>query len=178
MAKHWQTGEPIPKSLVDKVRAAKNYRAASGMLRQVLFALTDLALHDADYAGGPGAALDVYRETARHAAVRPPLPEDRFLNAFSHIFAGGYAAGYFSYTWAEVLSADGFAAFEEGGLDKESVVQGLGRLYADTVLGMGGSKPAAEVFELFRGRAPQATALLRHNDLLQASGGGGGSNQP
>ena len=116
--------------------------------------------------GTPGAALDVYRETAKRTAVKPPLAEDRFLNAFAHIFAGGYAAGYFSYKWAEVLSADGFAAFEEGGLDKDWVVEGLGRLYADTVLGMGGSKPAAEVFELFRGRAPQATALLRHNDLV------------
>ena len=103
---------------------------------------------------------------ASQYSVLKPLPEDRFLCSFSHIFAGGYAAGYFSYKWAEVLSADGFAAFEEGGLDKDWVIEGLGRLYADTVLGMGGSKPAAEVFELFRGRAPQATALLRHNDLV------------
>ena len=166
MARHWQTGESIPKELVSKIRAAKNFRAASAMLRQVQFAMTDLALHDASYVGTPGAALDVYRETAKRTAVKPPLAEDRFLNAFAHIFAGGYAAGYFSYKWAEVLSADGFAAFEEGGLDKDWVVEGLGRLYADTVLGMGGSKPAAEVFELFRGRAPQATALLRHNDLV------------
>ena len=80
---------------------------------------------------------------------------------------GGYAAGYYSYKWAEVLSADGFAAFEEAGLENERIVEGLGRLYADTVLGLGGSKPAAEVFEMFRGRAPTATALLRHNDLLK-----------
>ena len=98
--------------------------------------------------------------------VMPPLPEDRFLCGFSHIFAGGYAAGYFSYKWAEVLSADGFAAFEEAGLDNAEKVEFLGRLYADTVMGLGGSKPAAEVFELFRGRAPTATALLRHDGLL------------
>ena len=166
MARHWKTGAPIPPALVAKVRAAKNFRAASAMLRQVQFASVDLNLHDASFSGAPGAALQVYRETAEKTAVRPPLAEDRFLNAFSHIFAGGYAAGYYSYKWAEVLSADGFAAFEEGGLGNERSVQGLGRLYADTVLGLGGSKPAAEVFELFRGRAPTATALLRHNDLL------------
>ena len=169
MARHWKTGEAIPRELVDKIRAAKNFRAASAMLRQVQFASTDLALHDKSYAGGSGGALQVYRKTAERTAVRPPLPEDRFLNAFSHIFAGGYAAGYFSYKWAEVLSADGFAAFEEGGLTNQRSVEGLGRLYADTVLGLGGSKPAAEVFELFRGRAPTATALLKHNDLLPAS---------
>jgi oligopeptidase A len=109
------------------------------------------------------------RAASEKTAVQPPLPEDRFLNAFSHIFAGGYAAGYFSYKWAEVLSADGFAAFEEGDLTNPRNVEGLGRLYADTVLGLGGSKPAAEVFELFRGRAPTATALLRHNDLLPSA---------
>jgi oligopeptidase A len=93
MAKHWQTGETIPAELVSKIRAAKNFRAASAMLRQVQFASVDLNLHDATFSHKPGAALDVYRETAKKTAVRPPLPEDRFLNAFSHIFAGGYAAG-------------------------------------------------------------------------------------
>jgi oligopeptidase A len=166
MARHWKTGERIPEELVKKVRAAKNYRAASGMLRQVLFSMTDLALHGPSYEPAPGSAQGVYRKTAETCAVRPPLEGDAFLCAFQHIFAGGYAAGYFSYKWAEVLSADGFAAFEEGGLTNEENVRGLGRLYADTVLGLGGSKPAAEVFELFRGRAPTATALLRHNDLL------------
>ena len=148
------------------MRAAKNFRAASNMLRQVQFATTDLALHDASYRPTDGGAMEVYRRTAETCAVRPPLESDAFLCAFQHIFAGGYAAGYFSYKWAEVLSADGFAAFEEGGLDNPRTVEGLGRLYADTVLGLGGSKPAAEVFEMFRGRAPRATALLRHNGLL------------
>jgi len=166
MARHWRTGKCIPDELVQKVRAAKNFRAASNMLRQVQFATTDLALHDASYRPTDGGAMEVYRRTAETCAVRPPLESDAFLCAFQHIFAGGYAAGYFSYKWAEVLSADGFAAFEEGGLDNPRTVEGLGRLYADTVLGLGGSKPAAEVFEMFRGRAPRATALLRHNGLL------------
>jgi len=168
MAKHWKTGAPIPAELVQKIHAAKTFRAASAMLRQVQFATTDLALHDASYVSGPGKAMEVYRQTAESCSVRPPLETDMFLCAFQHIFAGGYAAGYYSYKWAEVLSADGFAAFEEGGLQNERVVEGLGRLYADTVLGLGGSMPAAEVYEMFRGRAPTATALLRHNDLLNS----------
>jgi len=169
MAKHWKTGHPIPDELVAKIRESKNFRAASNMLRQVQFATTDLALHDASYQATAGGAMAVYRKVAETCSVRPPLETDAFLCAFSHIFAGGYAAGYFSYKWAEVLSADGFAAFEEGGLDNARSVEGLGRLYADTVLGLGGSKPAAEVYELFRGRAPTATALLRHNGLLPTS---------
>eukprot|EP00900_Chrysochromulina_parva_P004124 jgi/Chrpa1/13712/Chrysochromulina_OHIO_Genome00018379-RA len=119
-----------------------------------------------EYWPTPSSIFETYRTVAAKTAPLQPLPEDRFLCAFSHIFAGGYAAGYFSYKWAEVLSADGFAAFEEGGLENSKAVEGLGRLYADTVLAMGGSKPAAEVFVLFRGRAPQATALLRHDGLL------------
>jgi oligopeptidase A len=94
-----------------------------------------------------------------------PLPEDRFLNAFTHIFAGGYAAGYYSYKWAEVLSADAFAAFEEAGLDDEAALAATGRRFRDTVLALGGSRHPAEVFEAFRGRAPRTEALLRHNGL-------------
>ena len=161
-----QTGEAIDRALVHKLRAAKNYRAASQMLRQLKFAMGDLALHDAAFDPDKDSANALFEVIGERTSILPALPEDRFLCAFAHIFAGGYAAGYFSYKWAEVLSADGYAAFEEGGLDKPKVVEGLGRLYADTVLGMGGSKPAAEVYELFRGRAPTATALLRHNGLL------------
>ena len=170
------------------------------MVRQLTFAMTDLALHSTSFEPAPGAAAEMYRQVALRTTPTSPLPEDRFLNGFAHIFAGGCkrgavgtsspnhltscllhsliltryrvrpappdAAGYFSYKWAEVLSADGFAAFEEGGLDNASTVEGLGRLYADTVMGLGGSKPAAEVFELFRGRPPKARALLRHDGLL------------
>jgi len=166
MARHWKTGEPIPTPLLEKVRAAKTYRAASAMVRQLVFARTDLAIHSPPFEPTAGAAADKYREVSLRTSPMAPLPEDRFLNGFAHIFAGGYAAGYFSYKWAEVLSADGFAAFEEGDLANEKSVADLGRLYADTVMGLGGSKPAAEVFELFRGRGPTATALLRHDGLL------------
>ena len=136
------------------------------MVRQLVFASTDLAIHSAPFEPTPGAAAHKYREVSLRTSPTAPLPEDRFLNGFAHIFAGGYAAGYFSYKWAEVLSADGFAAFEEAGLADEVRVAQLGRLYAETVMGMGGSRPAAQVFELFRGRGPTATALLRHDGLL------------
>ena len=101
----------------------------------------------------------------------PPLPEDRFLCSFSHIFAGGYAAGYYSYKWAEVLSADCFAAFEEAGsLGGEEAVRETGLRFRDTVLGLGGGLPPAEVFRRFRGRDPSAEALLRHNGLVNLEG--------
>jgi len=168
MARHWQTGESMPEELINKIRAAKTFRAASFMLRQLKFSLTDLALHDESFVPKQGGKTiwDVDAEIGLKTSVRPSLPNDRFLCGFSHIFAGGYAAGYYSYKWAEVLSADGFAAFEEVGLDNEAAVKQLGRSYRDTVLSLGGSRPAADVFEHFRGRAPSADALLRHNDLL------------
>ena len=135
-------------------------------VRQLIFARTDLAIHSPPFEPKAGAAADTFRQISLRTSPTAPLPEDRFLNGFAHIFAGGYAAGYFSYKWAEVLSADGFAAFEEGDLADEKSVEALGRRYARTVMGLGGSKPAAEVFELFRGRGPTATALLRHDGLL------------
>ena len=98
-------------------------------------------------------------------SVLPMFPEDRFLCAFSHIFAGGYAAGYYSYKWAEVLSADAFSAFEEAGLDQESAVRATGRRFRDTVLALGGSRHPMEIFREFRGREPSAESLLRHNGL-------------
>lgn len=171
MARHWKTGESMPHELIEKIRAAKIFRAASMMLRQVKFALTDLALHDASFVPKDGGKTiwDIDAEIGSKTQVTPSLPNDRFLCGFAHIFAGGYAAGYYSYKGAEVLSADGFAAFEEAGLDNEAAVAKLGRRYRDTVLGMGGSRPAAEVFEAFRGRAPTADALLRHSDLSVTS---------
>ena len=165
MAKHWKTGEPIDDATVDKLRAAKNYRAASQMLRQLKFAMGDLALHDAAFDPDKDSANALFEVIGERTSILPALPEDRFLCAFAHIFAGGYSAGYFSYKWAEVLSADGFAAFEEAGLENESLIVELGRKYADTVMGLGGSLPAAEVFKMFRGRAPTADALLRQCGL-------------
>jgi len=165
MAKHWKTGEPIDEATVHKLRSAKNYRAASMMLRQLKFAMGDLALHDADFDPTKDDPFRCLEKVGERTSVLPSLPEDRFLCSFAHIFAGGYAAGYYSYKWAEVLSADGFAAFEEAGLEDESAIVALGRRYAETVMGLGGSLPAAAVFKLFRGRAPTADALLRHSDL-------------
>lgn len=162
LTRHYQTGEALPQALFDRLVAARTFRAGSDMLRQVLFALTDLQLH----AGGNADPIAIYRQVAVRASVLPPIPEDRFLCAFSHIFAGGYAAGYFSYKWAEVLSADAFAAFEEVGLDHPNRIAQTGRRFRETVLAMGGSVHPAKVFRLFRGRDAQTDALLRHNHLL------------
>ena len=104
---------------------------------------------------------------SERTTVLPPLAEDRFLCSFEHIFAGGYAAGYYGYKWAEVLSADAFAAFEEAGLDDERATAQLGRRYRDSFLAQGGSRPAMEVFRAFRGRDPDTSALLRHSGLAR-----------
>lgn len=115
---------------------------------------------------GPSwAALDVHRRIAARVNPMPPLADDRFLCAFAHIFGGGYAAGYYSYKFSEVMSADCFAAFEEAGLDEPAALAGAGRRYRDTFLALGGSRPPLEVFEAFRGRPPQVAPLLRHNGL-------------
>ena len=135
------------------------------MLRQLYFALTDLELHLPDR---EGTAFDVQRRVSERTTVLPPLPEDRFLCSFGHIFAGGYAAGYYSYKWAEVLSADAFAAFEEAGLDDEAELRRTGARFRDTVLALGGSIAPMEVFTRFRGREPSPDALLRHSGLRAA----------
>jgi oligopeptidase A len=138
------------------------------MLRQLTFALLDLELHHGFDADGPETPFDVQRRLAARTSILPPLPEDRFLCGFHHIFAGGYAAGYYSYKWAEVLSADAFGAFEEAGLDDGAAVAATGRRYRDTVLALGGSRPPMEVFTAFRGRGPTTDALLRHAGLTSA----------
>ena len=114
---HVETGARLPDELFEKLRAARTFRAGSDMLRQLYFACTDLELHHRWRPDGAETPFDVQRRVAARTTVLPPLPEDRFLCAFTHIFAGGYAAGYYSYKWAEVLSADAFSAFEEAGLD-------------------------------------------------------------
>jgi oligopeptidase A len=165
LAVHFETGEPLPEDLFEKIRAARTYRAGSATLRQVFFALTDLELHSRFQPGGNETCFDVEGRVAQRATVLAPLPEDRFLCKFGHIFGGGYAAGYYSYKWAEVLSADAFAAFEEAGLDDESAVRETGRRFSDTVLGLGGSQKAMDVFVAFRGREPSTEPLLRHSGL-------------
>ena len=167
-ARHHETGERLPDELFAKLLAARTYRAGSDMLRQLYFSLLDLELHDGYDPDGAVTPFDVQQRVAARTTVLAPLPEDRFLCSFGHIFAGGYAAGYYSYKWAEVLSADAFAAFEEAGLENPAALRVTGRRYRDTVLGLGGSAPAMEVFKTFRGREPKTDALLRHYGLLAA----------
>ncbi len=165
MAIHYQTGERLPDDLFEKICKARTYRAASGMLRQVQFSMIDMELHSHFDPNGSKTPFDVQQEIAAKTSPMPPFPESKFLCAFSHIFAGGYAAGYYSYKWAEVLSADAFAAFEDAGLDDEAAVAKTGRRFRDTVLAQGGSRHPMDVYRDFRGREPSTAALLRHNGL-------------
>jgi oligopeptidase A len=164
---HFQTDEPLPEALFEKLKAARTFMAGSQMMRQLLFGATDIALHHAYSSGSEQTALDVYRAFAKEMSVLQPIDEDRFLCGFSHIFAGGYAAGYYSYKWAEVLSADAFAAFEEAGLDDPDAVTKLGRKYRETILALGGSRHPMDVYREFRGREPSTEALLRHSGLAE-----------
>jgi oligopeptidase A len=136
------------------------------MLRQLFFGALDMQLHSSyDPTAAAASPFDLQQRMAPDFTALAPLPEDRFLCGFSHIFAGGYAAGYYSYKWAEVLSADAFAAFEEAGLDDEEAVQAVGRKFRATVLALGGSAHPSEVFRAFRGRDPSPEPLLRHAGL-------------
>ncbi len=168
MARHWQTGEPLPQAEVEKLRSSRTFNAGLATLRQVHFALTDLRLHS-QWTPQLGLTPDQFRrDIAGTTTVMEPIPEDRFLCAFGHIFAGGYSAGYYSYKWAEVLSADAYAAFEEVGLDQEDQVRATGARFRDTVLSLGGSRSPAEVFKAFRGRVASSEALIRHSGLQAA----------
>ena len=164
MAKHYKTGETLPVETFRKIKAARSYRAGMNTLRQLSLGLTDMALHTAK---DPDIKA-IEKEVAVKTAVMPPLDEDRYLCSFMHIFAGGYAAGYYSYKWAEVLSADAFEAFEEAGLDDPEALAQTGARFRDTVLGLGGSVHPAEVFKAFRGRSPSPKALLRQHGLLKS----------
>ncbi len=165
MAKHYETGESLPEHYYQKLLAARTYMSGSAMLRQLHFSLVDLELHHRYQPGGAEKPTDVRRRLAKTTTVLSPLPEDGFLCSFGHIFAGGYAAGYYSYKWAEVLSADAFAAFEEAGLDREEAIATTGSRFRNTVLALGGSLHPMEVFKAFRGREPSVTPLLRHSGL-------------
>lgn len=168
-AKHYESSEPLPEELYQRLLAARTYRAGSMSLRQVHFATVDLELHARFQPGQGESVFERDQRVAQRTTVMPPLPEDRFLCAFSHIFAGGYSAGYYSYKWAEVLSADAFAAFEDAGLEDEAAVAETGRRFRDTVLALGGGREPGAVFKDFRGRDPTPEALLRHNGLLPAA---------
>ena len=168
MARHWQTNEPLPEDEFQKLRRSRTFNAGLATLRQVHFALSDLRLHSR-WTPELGITPDALRrDVATTTTVMEPIPEDQFLCAFGHIFAGGYSAGYYSYKWAEVLSADAFAAFEDAGLDNEQKVQSTGALFRDTVLSLGGSRSPSEVFEAFRGRPASTEALIRHSGLASA----------
>ena len=169
MARHWQSGEPLPEEDFRKLEKAHTFMAGCATLRQVHFALTDLRLHS-QWSQDLGISPDqLRRQLAPATTVMTPIDDDHFLCAFGHIFAGGYSAGYYSYKWAEVLSADAFAAFEEAGLDQEERVQATGQRFRDTVLSLGGSLAPAEVYQAFRGRAASTEALIRHSGLAPAA---------
>ena len=168
MARHWQSGEPLPEAEFAKLQAARTFMGGSATLRQVHLALTDLRLHS-EWSPDCGESPEqLRRRIATTTTVLAPIDTDAFLCSFGHIFAGGYAAGYYAYKWAEVLSADAFSAFEEGGLENESQIQTTGRRFRETVLSLGGSRSPAEVFEAFRGRQPSTEALIRHSGLVAA----------
>jgi oligopeptidase A len=165
LSAHYETGRPLPEELFEKLCAARTFQAGLVMLRQLLFGMTDMALHHGYSPAGGESAFELQRQISEQTSVMPLLPEDRSLCAFTHIFSGGYAAGYYSYKWAEVLSADAFSAFEEVGLENEAAIARVGRRFRDTVLAQGGSRHPMEVFKDFRGREPNPQALLRHNGL-------------
>jgi len=162
MTAHVDTGEPLPRALFDRMLAAKNFQSGMATVRHLEFALFDMLLHSTYDPRGADSPQTVQDAARREVAVAPRASYDRFMQSFAHIFAGGYAAGYYSYKWAEVLSADAFSAFEEAGV----LSSATGGRFRDEVLARGGSRDALESFVAFRGRAPQIDALLRHNGLL------------
>jgi oligopeptidase A len=168
MARHWQSGAPLPEEEYQKLLAARTFMGGSATLRQVHLALTDLRLHSSWTPTSGETPDQLRRKLAPSTTILEPIKEDAFLCAFSHIFAGGYAAGYYSYKWAEVLSADAFSAFEEVGLDQEDEIVAIGRRFRATVLSLGGSRSPAEVYEQFRGRPANTEALIRHSGLVTA----------
>jgi oligopeptidase A len=164
MTRQVDTGAALPRTLYDKMIAAKNFQSGLAMLRQIEFAVFDMRLHH-DFDPGAGrSARDLLEEVRERIAVLKPPAYNRFPNSFSHIFAGGYAAGYYSYKWAEVLSADAYSLFEEKGV----LDAAAGQRFRDEILAVGGSRPAAESFRAFRGREPRVEALLRHNGMIAA----------
>ncbi len=166
MTEHAETGQPLPRTLYDKMIAAKNFQSGLQMLRQVEFSLFDMHLHYDHDPNGSKTVAEVLAEVRHRVAVIVPPSFNRFQNSFSHIFAGGYAAGYYSYKWAEVLSADAYGAFEEAQGDPNRLAE-TGVAFHREILSVGGSRPALESFTAFRGREPSIDALLRHNGMVQ-----------
>lgn len=169
MAKHYKTNETLPEHYYQKLLAARTFMSGSSMLRQLHFGFLDLEIHHRYQPGSEETVADVRNRIAEKTTILPPLPEDAFLCAFGHIFSGSYAAGYYSYKWAEVLSADAFAAFEEADLENDEAIAATGKRFRDTVLALGGSLHPMEVFKQFRGREPSTEALLKHSGLLETA---------
>ena len=165
MTRHVDSGEPLPRALFDKMVAAKNFQSGMQTVRQIEFSLFDMHLHYNFDAASGKTALDLIREIRSQVAVVVPPEYNRFPNNFSHIFAGGYAAGYYSYKWAEVLSADAYSLFEENGV----LSQEVGHRFWSEILGQGGSRTALESFVAFRGREPTIDALLRHSGMVEST---------
>ncbi|MGB5206389.1 MAG: M3 family metallopeptidase [Azonexus sp.] len=165
MTAHVDNGATLPRALFDKMLAAKNFQSGMMAVRQIEFSLFDMLLHSEFDPQGPSTVMDLLNTVRREVAVLFPPEWHRFPNSFSHIFGGGYGAGYFSYKWAEVLSADAYAAFEEAGDPFDATV---GQRFLDEILSVGGSRPAIESFKAFRGREPSVDALLRHSGMIAA----------
>jgi oligopeptidase A len=170
MSAHVDTGAPLPRPLYDKMVAAKNFESGMQTLRQLEFSLFDLRLHyDFDPEDAQNGLQKLINEVRASVAVTAPPSWNRFAQSFSHIFGGGYAAGYYSYKWAEVLSADAYSLFEETGARNSGVLDpATGARFRDEILGVGGSRPALESFVAFRGRPPSVDALLRHSGMITA----------
>jgi len=168
MTRHTDKNLALPRSLFDKMLAAKNFQSGMQTLRQIEFSLFDLELHSSFDPNGTKTALDLVNDVRKRVAVVVPPDYNRFPNSFSHIFAGGYAAGYYSYKWAEVLSADAFSLFEEKGV----LDPAIGQRFRNEILAVGGSRPALESFRAFRGREPKMDALLRHSGMSGGAGAG------
>ena len=165
MTAHVDSGEPLPRELFDKMIAAKNFQSGMQTVRQLEFSLFDILLHSDFDPAGTTSVLDLLNTVRREVAVIVPPEWHRFPNSFSHIFAGGYGAGYFSYKWAEVLSADCYAAFEEADNPFDPTT---GRRFLQEIIAAGGARPALENFRAFRGRDPEVDALLRHSGMIPA----------
>ncbi|MDH4480655.1 MAG: M3 family metallopeptidase [Rhodoferax sp.] len=166
MTAHVDTGAPLPRALFDKMLAARNFQSGMQTLRQIEFSLFDMLLHSGHAPTDDLMAL--LQQVRDEVAVLPSPAFSRSINTFSHIFAGGYAAGYYSYKWAEVLSADAYAAFEESALASGEPSPATGKKYLQSILEAGGSRPAMESFKAFRGREPTLDALLRHQGMAEA----------
>jgi oligopeptidase A len=164
MTRHAESGEKLPRVLFDKMIAAKNFQSGLQTLRQIEFSLFDLRLHSS-FDASKQTVQQLLDDVRREVAVLIPPSFNRFQNSFSHIFAGGYAAGYYSYKWAEVLSSDAYSLFEENGVLNPAI----GAHFREQILAVGGSRGAMDSFKAFRGREPSIDALLRHNGLVEAA---------